>query len=137
MPDFHNYTYIPLDEAIEYFNNYLKKVDPLKDTLFLLSLTSFIGANVYSDIIDNLTPCQYTIKARRYDKDYRLEFYKNPCNTPSLTLYQIEELQKFNNLLKSKEVNNSLNRYYRRNMKIFLVVILSFIFIYTWRKFIR
>ena len=137
MPSSQVFTYISLDEGIDYFNDYFQKVNPLKDISFLLSLTEFIGLGDHSNIIDNLKPYEYIIDVRKGDS-YRLVFYKNSDDTNNtLTLKQIEELQKFNNILRNEEAKNTLNAYYNRNKKIFFSIVILLVSVYVWWKFIR
>lgn len=103
MPDFHKYSEVSLDEAIQYYNDYYERVKNTSSIKWYTNeLYFFINPMFNDEYIENLNKQIFKITVdKSINFDYRIRFRYTEENGTILTNFQIQELKKFNEYLKT------------------------------------
>ena len=128
MPDFHDYNEVPLDEALEYYHNFYNEVkNTSKIKWYISDLEFFIDPRLNDESIKNLFQQTFKIiTERKIHNVYRLRIIYTETNPTILTDFQIQELQKFNEYLKTPIAKEYLISS-ENSFKIFVIVVLIFL----------
>ncbi|MGL5573957.1 MAG: hypothetical protein ACRDCW_00135 [Sarcina sp.] len=110
MPDFHRYEEVPLDDAIQYYKNYYKRSKNTSDMKwYVFSLENFIDPRFNDEYIKTLNKQTFkVIAARNSSTNYRLRIDYTDDTPTILTYQQIQDLQNFNDYLKTPNVKKTL-----------------------------